>query len=105
MNRKSPAVLPGCIPISLCIMTGFSAMPTSGKEIPPDLTPEQLNEARQALTGAVFLDPSESAEARVDDLVDRMTVDEKITYLAGTGFDMDAGIIGETHPLPRLGVP
>ena len=38
-----------------------------------------------------------ATEARVADLLSRMTTDEKISLLAGTGFD--------TVPLPRLGIP
>lgn len=38
-----------------------------------------------------------ATEARIEDLLSRMTTDEKLTLLAGTGFD--------TVPLPRLGIP
>lgn len=36
-------------------------------------------------------------DARVEDLLSRMTLDEKLSMLAGTGFD--------TAPVPRLGIP
>ncbi|MFL6337295.1 MAG: glycoside hydrolase family 3 C-terminal domain-containing protein [Pyrinomonadaceae bacterium] len=37
------------------------------------------------------------AEGRVEELLSRMTLDEKLSLLAGTGFD--------TVPIPRLGIP
>ena len=41
--------------------------------------------------------PSPVTEARVEDLLSRMTLDEKLSLLAGTGFD--------TAPVPRLNIP
>ncbi|HTJ00283.1 MAG TPA: glycoside hydrolase family 3 C-terminal domain-containing protein, partial [Dongiaceae bacterium] len=46
---------------------------------------------------AVYLDRTASLEARVEDLFQRLTPDEKISLLSGTGFT--------TQPIPRLGVP
>ena len=41
---------------------------------------------------------------RVKDLINQMTLDEKINYLGGTGF-VEGEKIGETQPLSRLGIP
>jgi beta-glucosidase len=41
---------------------------------------------------------------RVKDLINQMTLDEKINYLGGTGF-VEGEKIGETQPLQRLGIP
>ncbi len=46
---------------------------------------------------AVYKDTQAPLEARVNDLFSRMTQDEKLGFLSGTGFT--------TQPLPRLGVP
>ena len=48
-----------------------------------------LPEARASVT--------EARDARIDRLVEQMTLDEKISLLSGTGFD--------TRPVPRLGIP
>ncbi|HWD91939.1 MAG TPA: glycoside hydrolase family 3 C-terminal domain-containing protein [Verrucomicrobiae bacterium] len=45
----------------------------------------------------VYQDHNAPLEARVDDLFSRLTQDEKIGLLSGTGFT--------TQPIPRLGVP
>ncbi len=45
----------------------------------------------------LYKDPSASVEKRVDDLLGRMTLQEKISMLGGTGFT--------TTPIPRLGIP
>lgn len=45
----------------------------------------------------VYQDPKLPLEARVNDLFGRMTQDEKLGFLTGTGFT--------TQPIPRLGVP
>ncbi len=45
----------------------------------------------------VYKDPTAPLETRVDDLFSRLTTDEKIKMLGGTGFT--------TQPIPRLGVP
>lgn len=45
----------------------------------------------------LFKDPSKSVDARVEDLIKRLTIDEKISLLGGTGF--------ATRPIPRLGIP
>ena len=50
-----------------------------------------------AQTSPVYKDPHAALEARVNDLFGRMTQDEKLGFLTGTGFT--------TQPLPRLGVP
>jgi beta-glucosidase len=41
--------------------------------------------------------PTSATEARVEELLSRMTLEEKLTLLSGTGFD--------TVPVPRLGIP
>jgi len=41
---------------------------------------------------------------RVKNLINQMTLDEKINYLSGTGF-VDGEKIGETKALPHLGIP
>ena len=41
--------------------------------------------------------PPSAADARVEELLARMTLEEKLTLLAGTGFD--------TAPVPRLNIP
>lgn len=50
-----------------------------------------------AQTVPVYKDAKAPLEARVNDLFGRMTQDEKLGFLTGTGFT--------TQPLPRLGVP
>lgn len=45
----------------------------------------------------VYQDSTASVDARVEDLFSRLTQDEKISLLTGTGFT--------TQPIPRLGVP
>ena len=50
-----------------------------------------------AQTLPVYKDAKAPLEARVNDLFSRMTPDEKMGFLTGTGFT--------TQPLPRLGVP
>ena len=50
-----------------------------------------------AQTLPVYKDAHAPLEARVNDLFGRMTQDEKLGFLTGTGFT--------TQPLPRLGVP
>jgi len=45
----------------------------------------------------VYKDPKAALEARVDDLFTKLTADEKLTLLSGTGFT--------TQPIDRLGVP
>ncbi len=44
-----------------------------------------------------FQDKSKPLEARLDDLMGRLTTDEKILLLGGTGFT--------TQPIPRIGLP
>jgi beta-glucosidase len=45
----------------------------------------------------IYKNPSASLEARVSDLMERLTTDEKISLLAGTEFT--------TQPIPRLRIP
>ncbi|HET6383077.1 MAG TPA: glycoside hydrolase family 3 C-terminal domain-containing protein [Armatimonadota bacterium] len=45
----------------------------------------------------IYRNPHASLEARVNDLFGRLTEDEKLGFLTGTGFT--------TQPIPRLGVP
>ncbi|MBN2785284.1 MAG: hypothetical protein JXR25_10675, partial [Pontiellaceae bacterium] len=62
-------------------------------------------EGQESMEEELKTGPRNVVEERVSNLVRRMTLDEKIRYLAGTGFDFEAGLIGETQPLPRLGIP
>ena len=50
-----------------------------------------------AAAGLPYQDPHAPLETRVADLVGRLTPDEKLSLLGGTGFT--------TKPIPRLGVP
>ena len=50
-----------------------------------------------AQTVPLYQDIKAPLESRVNDLFSRMTQDEKLGFLTGTGFT--------TQPLPRLGVP
>ncbi len=45
----------------------------------------------------VYKNPAYPVDQRIDDLMKRMTLEEKITLLGGTGFT--------TKPIPRLGIP
>ncbi len=45
----------------------------------------------------IYMDKNNSVDQRVDDLLSRMTLQEKISLLGGTGF--------ATKPIPRLGIP
>ena len=47
-----------------------------------------------AQSGRIYLDPSQPTDKRVDDLVSRMTLEEKITQMVNT-----------SPAIPRLGVP
>ena len=51
----------------------------------------------RAQTVPIYKDAKAPLEARVSDLFSRMTQDEKLGFLTGTGFT--------TQPIPRLGVP
>ncbi|MBP6672109.1 MAG: glycoside hydrolase family 3 C-terminal domain-containing protein [Bacteroidetes bacterium] len=46
---------------------------------------------------SLYKEPSATTEDRVNDLLKRMTLEEKLDMLSGTGF--------ESKPLPRLGIP
>ncbi|MCW8833568.1 MAG: glycoside hydrolase family 3 C-terminal domain-containing protein [Colwellia sp.] len=63
-----------------------------------------IQQRRIELAGAPFLNANLTVDERVQDLAKRMSLDEQITYLAGTGFK--SGIkIGETQPLTAYGLP
>lgn len=94
----------GVLLVGMLMAIGLSVPAEAAPRIIPDLTEEEISVARAEFAGAVYLDPSKSGEARAKDLVSRMTLDEKIGYLGGTGF-ADRKVIGETQPLARLGVP
>ena len=70
-------------PFKLTVITAviatFAALPLSAQTLP------------------IYKDAKAPLEARVNDLFSRMTQDEKLGFLSGTGFT--------TQPLPRLGVP
>lgn len=51
----------------------------------------------RAQTVPIYKDAKAPLEARVSDLFSRMTQDEKLGFLTGTGFT--------TQPIPRLGIP
>jgi len=51
----------------------------------------------QGQTAPLYQDAQAPLEKRVDDLFGRLTEDEKLGLLGGTGFT--------TQPIPRLGVP
>jgi beta-glucosidase len=55
-------------------------------------------DAASAAGGALYLDPHAPLEARVSDLLGRLTPDEKIALMAG-------GSSFATAPVPRLGIP
>ena len=63
---------------TLCLATTLFALPS--------LTEEQ--------SGQIYLDPAQPTDKRVDDLVSRMTLDEKITQMVNTSL-----------AIPRLGIP
>lgn len=56
-----------------------------------------VNGCRNNNEPPMYKNPDAPIEKRIDDLLDRMTLQEKILQLSGTGF--------ETPPLPRLGIP
>jgi beta-glucosidase len=89
--------------LSALMLSGAVSAKRAEKTV-PDLTPAEVTTARENFKGAAYLDPSRSADERARDLVERMTLDEKLAYLGGTGFVTDK-VIGETQPLARLGVP
>lgn len=96
-----------CVAWTLCLWVGSPVLSAWGfPPVPPDVTPQQIVAARSTFEEAVYFDSSKSAEARASDLVDRMTLDEKISYLSGTTFQSKSpAVIGETKALPRLGIP
>jgi len=63
-----------------------------------------LANGRKKYKNAPFMNRSLSADERINDLVQRMTLDEKIDFLGGTGF-VPKEKIGETQPLTRFGLP
>ena len=107
MDKMSAKSVVRCGIFLACLLGG--AVNTNAREwlpVPPDLTDEQIAEARVRFKGADYLNASLPVGQRVVDLISRMTLDEKISYLAGTGFKVDPlEVIGETQPLARLGVP
>ena len=58
------------------------------------LVPFALIPSAAQTAGAVYLDPSQPIEARVDDLVGRMTLEEKASQL-----------VNQARAIPRLQVP
>ena len=68
------------------------------------LSPEPHLVGREKYKDAPFMDATLSVKERISDLLSKMTLDEKINYLGGTGF-IDQKKIGETQPLYRLGLP
>lgn len=52
---------------------------------------------RESIPQALYLDKSLPVETRIDDLLKRMTLQEKLEMLSGTGF--------ASRPIPRLGIP
>src|ERR1700722_10388353 len=76
MHNVIRPLFPGVIVLSLATALSVS----------PVLLPAQV--------GQMFLDPSQPTDKRVDDLVSRMTLEEKITQMVNT-----------SPAIPRLGVP
>ena len=72
--------------LSCCVFLFFSAFAFA------------LNLPGQTGTNALYLDPTRPIEARVDDLLSRMTLEEKVSLVHANGSFSTAGI-------PRLGVP
>jgi beta-glucosidase len=64
---------------------------------PPHLAGRELHK------NSAFMNPKLSPKARVADLVQRMTLEEKIAFLGGTGFQYPRKI-GETQALYRFGI-
>jgi beta-glucosidase len=100
--RKS--INPSFTQIILFMLSVVSFAPNITAAVPADLTEEAIATARKQFEGSIYLDKSQSTEDRVNDLVSKMTLDEKVAYLGGTGF-VNLEIIGETQPVPRLGIP
>jgi len=57
-----------------------------------------LGAPRLQAADAVYLDPAAPVEARIDDLMSRLTLDEKITLVHANGLFRSGGV-------PRLGIP
>ncbi len=55
------------------------------------------NPRQQQNQTAIYMNKNDSIDERVDDLLSRMTLEEKISLLGGTGF--------ATRPIQRLGIP
>lgn len=55
--------------------------------------------------GEVYRDPSAPIEARVDDLLGRMTLAEKVEQMHGSGFPADSRGLYPTPENTRLGIP
>ena len=53
----------------------------------------------------VYRDPRAPIEARVDDLLGRMTLEEKVEQMHGSGFPADSRGLYPTPENPRLGIP
>ncbi len=81
-STKDPMTFPKTLPTLLALLA---------------LTAPALAPTASAQTPAVYANPNAPLEARVSDLFARLTPDEKITLLDGTGFT--------TRPIPRLGIP
>ncbi len=78
-----------------------NALPT-----PRDITDAEKKNAQKKFAGSDYLNPNKTTEERVTDLVSKMTLDEKISYMSGTTFKTGKKlVIGETKPIPRLGIP
>ncbi len=70
----------------------------------PDVTPAEVEAARSKFAGSDYLNVEKTTEERIADLVSKMTLDEKISYMSGTTFGKKL-VIGETKAIPRLGIP
>lgn len=84
---------------------GFSIIEIkiNGESLARDIALD-LADGRERFKNAPFMDQALSADDRVNDLIARMTLDEKIDFLGGTGFVPNKKI-GETQPLTRFGLP
>jgi len=77
-------------------MTSKFAIPVSGMVLILSIGVGACS--RTSDSNPAYLDPQQSVESRVDDLLDRMTAEEKASLLAGSGWM-------ESTPIERLGIP
>jgi len=74
------------MPLSLSLVVASLLIPTTG--------PARISGKHQT---PIYLDPTKSIEARVQDIASQLTLDDKMDLLTGTAFT--------TRPLRRFGIP